>query len=159
MRTYFTTSLGEFNLSQYDEMVGWQRFYGMGLHVIVLFVNMILMINLLIAIMSDQYSLMQEVRTGLFWGQVINEMPKLQYDSYYGMLNIFPFFFYWLSFLLLPCLLCIKDRRKLLKINQVSYHIVYFPLSLILLAVFVAVNLALLPLAYVKTVAHKAILL
>lgn len=53
IRTYFMASLGEFDLHQYDETEGWKRYYGMGLHVIVLFVNMILMINLLIAIMSD----------------------------------------------------------------------------------------------------------
>lgn len=159
MRTYFSASLGEFDLHQYDEDPGWKRFYGMGLHVVVLFINMILMINLLIAIMSDQYSLMQEVRVGLFWGSVINEIPKLKFDSQYGVLNIFPFFFYWISFLVLPFLLCIKTPRTLKLINQICFHIVYFPLSLVLLAVFMAVNVALLPFAYVKTIVHKALLL
>ena len=52
-RTYIMASLGNFDLYQYDVMEGWQRYYGIFLHVAVLFFNMILMINLLIAIMSD----------------------------------------------------------------------------------------------------------
>lgn len=140
-------------------MVAWKRFFGMGMHIIVLFSNMVLMVNLLIAIMSDQYSLMSEVRTGLYWSQVIREMPKLQYDNHYGVLNILPFFFYWISLLVLPLLLCIKDRSKLKTINQVCFHIVYFPLSIIVLAIFMTVNAALIPAAYFKTILHKILLL
>lgn len=58
-------------------MQDWKRFFGMGMHILVLFANMILMVNLLIAIMSDQYSLMSQVRTGLYWSSVILEMPKI----------------------------------------------------------------------------------
>lgn len=102
---------------------------------------------------------MQGVRTGLFWGSVIQEIPKLQYNSHYAILNIMPFFFYWISFLLLPCFLLIKDKQKLKQINKVCIYIVYFPFSLVLLAVFMAVNAALIPFAYIKTVTHKFILL
>ena len=120
---------------------------------------MILLINLLIAIMSDMYALMSEVRTGLFWGSVINEMPKLQYSSAYGALNIFPFFFAWLSFLAMPFLVCIKNRDTLKTINNALCYIVYFPLSVLVLAVFMAVNALLIPFAYLKTVYHKMLLL
>ena len=64
-------SLGNFDLYQYDVTDDWKRYFGIIMHVAVLFSNMILMINLLIAIMSDQYSILSEVRTGLFWSQVI----------------------------------------------------------------------------------------
>ena len=102
---------------------------------------------------------MSEVRTGLFWGSVIQEMPKLQYDKHYGIYNIFPFFFSWLSLLMAPCIVFIKDKSYLEKINSVCFHIVYFPLSLVLLALFMAVNAVLLPIAYFKTIIHKIILL
>ena len=159
MRTYLMASLGSFDLNQYDEDVGWKKYFGMGLHVLVLSSNMILMINLLIAIMSDQYAVLTEVRTGLFWGQVIQEMPKLQFDSHYGVLNILPFFFYWLSIILLPFLLCIRNRETLKTINEVCFHIVYFPLSIVLLLIFTVVNVCLIPFAYLKTITHKALLL
>ena len=107
LRTYLNASLGDFDLEQYDEMEGWKKYFGIGLHVMVLFSFMILLINLLIAIMSDTYALMAEVRTGLFWSSVINEMPKLKYSKLYSSLNIFPFFFGWLSMLAMPFLFCI----------------------------------------------------
>ena len=66
-RTYVMASLGNFDLYQHDATEGWKRYYGIFLHIGVLFFNMILMINLLIAIMSDQYSVLSATRTGLFW--------------------------------------------------------------------------------------------
>jgi len=58
-------------------MEGWKQYYGIALHICVLFSYLILMINLLIAIMSDVYAILAEVRSGLYWGSVIQEMPKL----------------------------------------------------------------------------------
>ena len=159
MRTYIMASLGNFDLYQYDVTDDWKRYFGIGMHVAVLFSNMILMINLLIAIMSDQYSLLSEVRTGLFWSQVIQEMPKLKYDKHYGVLNILPFFFGWLSFLIMPFMTCIKDPDTLQMINEVCCQIAYFPILLVLSTIFITVNAVLIPFAYVKTVIHKAMLL
>ena len=51
--TYLNSALGEFDLDQYDNYKGFKRWFGLGLHILVLFANMILMINLLIALMSD----------------------------------------------------------------------------------------------------------
>jgi len=119
---------------------------------------MILMINLLIAMMSDTYNKLTDLRTGLFWGSVILEMPKHIYDEHYGCLSIFPFVFSWISLLAMPLLLLVKNKNTLKFINEVCYLLVYGPLSLCLLVVFMTVNIALLPLAYLKTVFYKAIL-
>jgi len=71
LRTYLEASLGEFNLHVYDDYEGVERWFGLFLHITVLFVNMILIINLLIAIMSDTYSRMSDKRIGLYWATVI----------------------------------------------------------------------------------------
>ena len=60
---------------------------------------------------------MSEVRTGLFWNNVIQEMHKLAFNSKYGALNVFPFFFSWLSLIALPFLVCIKDKKTLKAVN------------------------------------------
>ena len=86
-------------------------------------------------------------------------MPKLQYDCHYGALIIFPFFFSWLSLLVSPFLILIKDHTILKTINQFCFYFVYFPLSLCVLVIFMTVNAVLIPFAYVKTVIHKALLL
>ena len=78
LRTYVMASLGNFDIIQYDVLgVGyWKTYYGVGLHVVVLFYNMLIIVNLLIAIMSDGYGALSEVRQGLYWATVIQEMPK-----------------------------------------------------------------------------------
>ena len=121
--------------------------------------NLILMINLLIAIMSDAYASLSEVRTGLYWGFVIKEMPKIAYDAHYGTLCMFPFIFTWISLLSVPFLYYIKDRRALKLINNICFNIVYFPFALVLLVIFITVNAVLIPFAYLKTLIHKSSLL
>jgi hypothetical protein len=124
----------------------------------VLFINMVLIINLLIAFMSDTYSRLSQVRVGLYWSSVIKEMPKYAYDKHYGVLVMFPFVFSFIGFLLLPCFVMVKNMKKIAAVNEVAFNIFYTPIALILLAIFMTVNLALLPIAYAKTVLHKVIL-
>ena len=159
VRTYLMASLGNFDIMQYDSLPGWQRYYGIGLHVCVLLLNMLIMVNLLIAIMSDEYSYLSKVKTGLYWASVILEMPKFTYDKHYGTLTMFPFLASWLSLLTIPFLVCVKHRKVLVHINRICFVIVYFPISAVVLVLFMAVNLALLPFAYLKTLAHKMSLL
>ena len=70
-----------------------------------------------------------------------------------------PYPFSWLGLLALPFLLFIEDRETLKTINSVCQNIVFLPISLCLLAIFMVVNLVLLPLAYLKTTVHKFLLL
>ena len=85
-------------------------------------------------------------------------MPKHVYDEHYGALSILPFPFCWISLLMMPCLICVKSRTTLQKINAVCCYLAYTPIFLCVLAVFIAVNFILLPLAYLKTLLHKLIL-
>jgi len=85
-------------------------------------------------------------------------MPKHEYSKHYGVLSIFPFIYSWISLLIMPLLLCVKNKTTLKYINEVCYLLVYGPLSLCLLAVFIAVNMVLLPFAYLKAVIYKALL-
>ena len=158
MRSFMMASLGNFDLYQHDELEGWKKYFANFLHLAVIFSYMILMINLLIAMMSDTYSFLKGLRTGLFWGSVILEIPKHAYNDYYGALSIFPFIYSWISLLVLPLLLCVKNKTTLKYINEVCYLLVYGPFFLCLLAVFITVNMALLPFAYLKTVIYKALI-
>jgi len=71
IRTYMMASLGNFDLYQYDEIGGWKQYFGVFLHLTVIFFNMILMINLFIAMMSSTYIVLEGLRAGLFWASVI----------------------------------------------------------------------------------------
>ena len=159
IRIYLMASLGNFDLFQYDILDGWKRYYGVGMHLLVLFSNMILLINLLIAIMGDTYGNLVSVKTGLFWSSVIQEMPKYVYNKHYGILTMIPFTFSFMSLILLPVLVLSDNLDTLTSINNAVFMIVYFPVSIFMLMLFMAVNLILLPFAYVKTVVHKVVIL
>jgi len=124
----------------------------------VLFVNMILIINLLIAIMSDTYSRMSNKRIGLYWSTVIKEMPKFRYHSTYGVLVMLPFVLSWIGFLCIPFFCCLKSQSRLRQINDFSIKYVFSIYAVILLAIFMSVNLVLMPFAYLKSLAHKVVL-
>lgn len=85
-------------------------------------------------------------------------MPKHTYDKHYGALTIYPFYFSWLGFILMPVLIIVKDLKALKKINKVCNIFVYSHVSIFLLLCFMSVNLMLLPIAYFKTIVHKAVL-
>ena len=55
-RIYLMASLGNFDIIQYDNLEGWKKYYAILLHVLVLFFFLILILNLLIAILSDEYA-------------------------------------------------------------------------------------------------------
>ena len=158
MKTYISSALGDFDLDQYEDLEGWKSKFGLFLHLTVLFMNLILMLNLLIALLTESYQVLNCVRTGLFWSYVINEMPKLAYDAHYGILSMPPFIFSWMSFLALPFLWFIKDKLTLKSINRICFNIVYFPIAVVLLIIFMVVNFALVPFAYLKTILHKSLL-
>ena len=99
------------------------------------------------------------MRIGLYWSSVIKEMPRYEYDKHYGVLVMFPFMFSFVGFLILPCLASISDKKKLELINEWAFKIYYFPITLIVISIFMIVNLALVPIAYLKTVGHKLLLL
>ena len=48
--------MGEFTFTQYDELGEDKKYFGIIFHVLVVTMNMVLMLNLIIAIMSDTYA-------------------------------------------------------------------------------------------------------
>ena len=154
-RIYLMASLGNFDIMQYDNLEGWKKYYAILLHVMVLFSFLILIINLLIAILSDEYGKLASVKNGLYWGSVIEQMPKYRYNKLYGVLSMFPFAFSFLGFFAMPFLVVIEDHQMLEAINTCCFHIVYLMILMVTLPVFMAVNMLLVPFAFLKTVVHK----
>ena len=120
---------------------------------------MILIINLLIAIMSDTYSQMSDLNVGLYWAQVIKEMPKYHYHREYGALVMLPFIFSWIGFFLMPFLYCVKNKKVLANVNEAAFKFVFGAQAILIICLFILVNLSLVPFAYLKTIAHKTALL
>lgn len=102
---------------------------------------------------------MSDLNVGLYWAQVIREMPKYHYHKHYGALVMLPFIFSWIGFLLMPFLYCYKNKKVLENVNEVAFKFVFGLQALLMIALFILVNLGLVPFAYLKTLAHKTALL
>ena len=56
---------------------------------------------------------------------------------------------------MIPFFCCVKDKQRLLRMNKMAYVISYLPLLPVISTVFLAMNLILMPFAYLKTLIHK----
>ena len=116
---------------------------------------MIILINVVVAMMADTYGIMTPLRLGIYSHAVIKTAPAYAPNKFYGPLALLPPPFCAISFLTLPFYLCVKDKARLEKFTKRFNMGFYFFVSIIISLVFVAINLVLLPFAYLKTIWHK----
>ena len=81
MRTYFSNAYGQYDWTIYDEITPtWKSYVGMILDMAVVLAGGIILVNLLVAILTDEYSRLNTLRQGLFWSNIIEEMPTYAYN-------------------------------------------------------------------------------
>lgn len=111
--------------------------------------NLILLLNLIIAILSTTYAFFEDKMTGLYYEVIVNKFATMEYDSKYGAaacatsplnLMIFPLqwilIFDWFS------------DEFLISYNNFLCYLLYFPLSILFTAVFAAVDIVFVPFSY-----------
>ena len=111
-----------------------------------LLINMVLMLNFVIAIMGNTYSMYAE-DMGIYYITVLEQFECMEFDERYGAiacaqqpLNILIIPFAWLYFI-------IEDDETLKKFNTCLCHLMYFPIAVILSIVFTVFNTLLMPVA------------
>ena len=159
---FIDAAFGGYNLSVFDVFKNDRLFlYWFGIIFILVFVflNLLILLNILIAMMADTYSLMTSVRKGLYNGNIIRAIPAYKTNKYYGGLLILIPPFSILSFLLLPFYLCIKDKNKLKFLTNTVFMTLYTTVAFFLSLIYIISNLIMTPFAYLKTLAHKINLL
>eukprot|EP00357_Protocruzia_adherens_P031497 CAMPEP_0115041128 /NCGR_PEP_ID=MMETSP0216-20121206/45322_1 /TAXON_ID=223996 /ORGANISM="Protocruzia adherens, Strain Boccale" /LENGTH=1393 /DNA_ID=CAMNT_0002422665 /DNA_START=89 /DNA_END=4270 /DNA_ORIENTATION=+ len=122
------------------------------LHIFLVF-NAILMVNLLIAILSNTYSKFSE-RADVEYNKILYDLSYFnEYNSRYGFLIVYPFFLSPITVLVWPVLLFSKSKQLLETLNQflvfVCYQMFYIPMLCIL---FIVMNLVLILFAYIKII-------
>jgi len=151
----FETSMGAWDLTIYDPY-GDKKWIGQGFHVIFIILNLLMLLNLVIAIMSDTYGFFVDEKLGLYFSGVIEAMPVYKTDKRYGaLISAIPPFNLIVT-LLIPFFLGTTDENKLIKLNSAVCKMFYFPIAFITTIVFTAFNLALWPLATLYSLIHKA---
>lgn len=116
---FFNASMGNYNLNVFDIYEEgdsprvFLKWFGVGFVVLFIFLNLIILINVLIAMMTDTYALMSSQRKGLFNYGVIRAVPAYKLNKCYGglLINIFPFSV--ITFFFMPFYIVIKDTATL----------------------------------------------
>ena len=151
VKTLFDSSLGSYS---FVTLEGNQRSDLLGDFFLIffLFVNHILLINLLIAILSSTYAYYETQGVSLYVAGILQMRSAAEYDNRYGALvSSFP---PWNVVLLpvIPAYMLMKDTKKL---NKVIFHITFLPVLLISFGLFILLNLVLVPFAYFKCIASR----
>ena len=151
----FQSSLGAWpDFAIYDTLhIG--KYVGIFFHICVLVMNLILLLNLIIAILSGTFGIFEPLSLALYYDGVIEAIPMYKYSKTYGALIVsFP----PVNALVLPfspLFLVMKDEKKLQLLNRFLTHVCYLPVLFIALTFFLAVAAVLTPLAYLMALLYK----
>lgn len=115
--------------------------------VIVLMMNLVLLLNLIIAILSNTFMIFEPKSLSLYYDGVIDNISMYKYSKGFGALICGSPPFNILVLPLLP-LYMIYPVNKLKVINKYMMWYVYAPVLVVSTMVFFLINLALLPVGY-----------
>lgn len=114
--------------------------------------NMVLMLNLIIAILSSTYAFYEDKKTGLYYEVLISKLAELEFDERYGAaacakppINLMIAPLQWI--LIFECF----SDEFLLYYNHLLCHLLYFPVSIFFTVIFAAVDIFCAPFAYLIT--------
>lgn len=114
-----------------------------------LFVNLILMLNMVIAILAEVFASYSEIQVGLYQSILLEMMPSMEFDSQYGAIlestqpfNIILIPIYWMA-------IFFEGKYEHLKwFNDIMCRITYFPVALIMTLCLLVFNVVILPFVY-----------
>jgi hypothetical protein len=157
---FFQSSMGEWTYEIYDPLGDQMKYFGIMFHIVVVIANMILMLNLIIAIMSDTYAQLSDVKLGLYSQGIIEAIPVYKNDKRFGGLIVATPPLNLFTVLVSPLYFCWYKNKpdKLERFNMQFSRFIYFPVAVCITIGFSVCNLALLPVAFGKASIHKWIL-
>lgn len=109
-----------------------------------LLINIVMLLNFIIAILGNTYGVFQPQMNGLYLYALIRQFQKLEWDEEYGCLACSQFPFSGLSLILWPLYLCVNPKLA----NTIIAHCLYFPYAIIFASLFTLGNALCAPFAY-----------
>ena len=156
---YIESSLGNWDLTiyddttEYDEPLVFLKHIGRIYHLIFLVVNLVLMLNFIIAILSDTYANYIELKNGLYYNELVMIFPYQDWDDRYGCLVCAQPPFNFIVPFIIPILMYYeKDENMLKKVNERICKLFYIPIAMMLTGTFFAINAFLGPVGFVYNV-------
>ena len=150
----FQTGVGEFDVSPFQEL-SFDAVFGEAFTYCIVIINCIVLVNFIIAILAATYGKLSEYSLGIYYDGIIARIPVYEDDRKYGSLIVSSPPFNVLAIILVPIFLCLRDENKIRKINNFFAKLSFVPLALVLTIVFMAMNLIMLPFAYLMAIFWK----
>jgi hypothetical protein len=118
--------------------------------------NMIIFVNLVIAILSDTFMRLANQKLGLFYDGVIEVIHAYKYQKYYGALiaAVPPFNLFVLPFL--PFFMFVKHKKRLSCLNNSLVSLSFLPFACFGAIIFAVGNFLFTPVAYCRAIFQKA---
>ena len=122
-----------------------------------LILNMIIIMNLVIAILATIYEEYSSFKRGLFYDTLIAALPKHKHDRYFGFMVTYPGIFAPLLILLAPVAWALKKVSPPVAytFNMSLSLIAYLPVGFLATLFFVTVQLLSVPFVYVAVILSK----
>ena len=115
-----------------------------------LLVNLVLLLNYVIAILSSTYAAYEDKKLGLYYEVIVGSFPAMEYDDRYGAIacaqppfNMMLLPFQWITVFPL-------SDEFLIKYNQFLCHALYLLIAVVITAIFTVLNTIYVPIAYVS---------
>ena len=121
-------------------------------------INGIMLLNLIIAIMSNTYEELKNNSFGLYYDGIIEAMPVFKNDRRYGALIATVPPFNLLVVFFMPFFIACQDEKLLEYVNDFLQKIFFFPIAILGMIAITVFNLVMLPFAFLYALAHKCIL-
>ena len=87
---FFESALGDWDLTNFEgkneEGDDLKTIYYIGIIYMCIFliINMVFMLNLVIAILTNTFAYLDEMKNGLYYNVLINQFPLFEFDNKYG---------------------------------------------------------------------------
>lgn len=136
--TLYGSSLGGFDFAVFDSAQFTAVWAGKLFMIIYLLLFTILLLNFLIAILSDTYALLMEKGRGLQMAEIIRLRPIYEYHPHYYCLVKSTVFFSFIPFVMMPIILIAKSKKLNNALLKIEYTInslfIYFINEIIVLS-------------------------
>ena len=160
---FFQVAFGNYEIDIFEEIPSYAnkpnlKIIGRYFILAFLFLNAIILLNVVIAMMANTYGIMTSEKLGIYNHSVIKTAPSYANNKHYGALAFLPAPFAIASFFTIPYYLCVKDTARLERFTTRFNMGTYFIFTILFITIFIAINLLLVPFAYLKNIWHKIIL-
>ena len=149
--TLFSSALGNFDYTIYNSLTDVSPRLGYTFLTLFLITISIMLLNFLIAILSNTYSILNNVKNGLYLKNVISLRQVYNYDKYYASIVSMPPPFGILTFITVPFVIYWKSKL----LNKILLIIEYSMIGVSAVVIFICFWIIMAPFAYLLILFDK----